>query len=53
MMDEHIKFTEKPIRPMRGSVGLATQFPGYATTVGNLASATGGIKPGNLVSTDK
>lgn len=52
-MKEHIKFVEKPLKPTKGSAGLQTQMPGCATTVGNLASATGGIKPGNMVSTDK
>lgn len=52
-MGEHVKFVENPLRPTKGSAGLATQLPGKATTVGNLASATGGIKPGNVVSTDK
>lgn len=53
MMGEHIKFAESPINPTKGSVGMATQVPGCATTVSNLASATGGIAPGNIVSTDK
>lgn len=53
MTGEHIIFAEKPQRPAKGSAGLHTQLPGRATTVGNLASATGGIKPGNIVSTDK
>lgn len=52
-MGEHIQFAEKPLLPTKGSAGLATQVPGCATTIGNLASATGGIKPGNIVSTDK
>lgn len=52
-MSEHIKFVEESLRPTKGSAGLATQVPGQATTIGNLASATGGIKPGNIVSTDK
>lgn len=52
-MGEHIKFVEKPVRPTKGTAGLATQVPGCATTIGNLASATGGIRPGNIVSTDK
>lgn len=52
-MGEHIKFVEKTVRPTKGTAGLATQVPGCATTIGNLASATGGIKPGNIVSTDK
>lgn len=52
-MGEHIEFVERPIRMTKGSAGLASQVPGCATTIGNLASATGGIKPGNIVSTDK
>lgn len=52
-MGEHIKFVEKPVHPTKGTSGLATQVPGCATTIGNLASATGGIKPGNIVETDK
>lgn len=52
-MGEHIKFVEKPLRPTKGTVGLSTQVPSCATTIGNLASASGGIKPGNIVSTDK
>lgn len=52
-MGEHIKFVEKSLCGTKGSAGLATQIPGAASTIGNLASATGGIKPGNLVSTDK
>lgn len=52
-MGEHIKFAEKPLRPTKGTAGLATQLPGGATTIGNLASATGGIKAGNIVTTDK
>ncbi len=52
-MGEHIQFVEKPMRPTKGSAGLQTQMPGCASTIGNLSSATGGIKPGNIVSTDK
>lgn len=52
-MAEHIKFVERPLRPTKGSAGLSTQLPGCATTVGNLASATGGTAPGNIVTTDK
>lgn len=52
-MGEHIKFVERPVRTTKGTAGLATQVPGCATTIGNLASATGGIKPGNIVSTDR
>lgn len=53
MTGEHIKFAEKPARPTQGSAGLKTQMPGCATTIGNLASATGGIKPGNIITTDR
>jgi len=53
MTGEHIKFSEKPLRPTKGSAGLKTQLPGSATTVGNLSAATGGIAPGNMVTTDK
>ena len=52
-MGENIKFVEKPMKPTKGSAGLSTQLPGCATTIGNMASATGGIKPGNIISTDK
>lgn len=53
MIGEHIKFSEARLRPIQGHAGLETQLPGRATTVGNLASGTGGIKRGNIVSTDK
>ena len=52
-MEEHIKFAEESVRTATGSAGLRTQAPGCAATVGNLASATGGIRPGNIISTDK
>ena len=35
-----------------GSAGVNSQAPGAASTVSNLAGATGGIAPGNLVETD-
>lgn len=35
-----------------GSAGLRSQVPGQASTVGNLAGATGGIAPGNFVEPD-
>lgn len=49
-MGEHIVFAEDAPHPTAGSAGLATQLPGAAATVGNLARATGGIGPGRLVS---
>lgn len=35
-----------------GSAGLSTQAPGNVSSVSNLAGATGGIAPGNLVEND-
>lgn len=35
-----------------GTAGVSSQAPGTASTVSNLAGATGGIAPGNLVETD-
>lgn len=52
-MGEHIVFADKPLQPIKGHAGFATQLPGCATTVGNMASATGGIKAGNLITTDR
>lgn len=52
MTGEHIQFVEKPLKAVAGSAGLASQLPGCAATVGNLASATGGIGSGNFVETD-
>lgn len=44
---------ETPKSPTKGSAGLRSQFPGMATTVGNVASATGGIGRGKFIETDK
>ena len=54
MKGEVVKFPPegKRLRPTKGSAGLRTQVPGAMTSVSNLASATGGIAPGNLVQTD-
>lgn len=54
MKGEVVKFPPegKGVRPARGSAGLCTQVPGAMASVSNLASATGGIAPGNLVQTD-
>ncbi len=51
-MNENIKFIENPRKPIKGSTGLPTQLPGCATTVVSIASATGGIAAGNIISTD-
>ena len=37
---------------VNGSAGIQSQVPGQATTVSGVASATGGIAPGNLIQTD-
>ncbi len=52
-MGEHIRFAERPPRLTAGSAVKSTQLPGCATTVSALAAATGGIEPGNIVTTDK
>lgn len=54
MNGEVIKFPKSEQQPHRitGSAGLATQLPGAASTVSNLASASGGIKPGNIAERD-
>lgn len=54
MKGEIVKFPPegKRLEPTAGSAGLRTQVPGAMASVSNLASATGGIAPGNLVQTD-
>ena len=38
--------------PTPGTAGVQSQVGGAATTVSNVAGATGGIGPGNLVQSD-
>ena len=54
MDGEVVKFPSdgKRLRPVKGSAGLRTQIPGAMASVSNLAGATGGIAPGNLIQTD-
>lgn len=54
MKGEVVKFPPegKTLRPTKGSAGLCTQVPGAMASVSNLARATGGIAPGNLVKID-
>ncbi len=54
MDGEVVKFPPegKRLKPTTGSAGLRTQVPGAMASVSNLARATGGIAPGNLVQTD-
>lgn len=47
-----VKVVSSKCEPSRGSAGLKTQVPGGMTTASNLASATGGISPGNLAQRD-
>ena len=44
--------TGNPVATSPGTAGVNSQAPGNATTVSNVAGATGGIAPGNLVETD-
>lgn len=53
MEGEVVKFPQgRPAQPTTGSAGLRTQLPGGVATVSNLASATGGVGPGNLAQRD-
>lgn len=47
-----VKCVSGNVQPSSGSAGMKTQVPGGATTISNIASATGGISPGNLAQTD-
>ncbi len=40
------------IQPVSGTSQAGTQLPGYAATVSNAASATGGLDAGNFIDTD-
>lgn len=52
MAEEVIVGSGSTISTSPGSAGIQSQAPGNAATVSNLADATGGIAPGNLVETD-
>lgn len=47
-----VKCVSGHVKPTKGSAGLKTQVPGAMASVSNLASATGGIRPGGLAQTD-
>lgn len=52
MNGEIVKLVERPkVNPTKGSAGLNCQLPGMATTVSNIANASGGIASGNLITT--
>lgn len=42
----------EPLQPGIGSAGLRGQLPGRATTVSNVARATGGIGRGQMIERD-
>lgn len=51
--EEHVTVgTGAEVLTSPGTAGVQSQAPGNASTVSNLAGATGGIAPGNLVETD-
>lgn len=52
-MEEHINFSEGSLEATPGSAGLRTQLPGMAATIGNLASATGGIGSKGIITRDQ
>lgn len=53
-MGETIEFpSHRRTKSSPGSVGLSTQVPGGMTTVSGVAAATGGIRPGGIIETDK
>ena len=53
MIKENVQVVDAtPIHPTKGNAGLQTQLSGYATTVSNVAAATGGIGRGRLVECD-
>lgn len=54
MNGEVVKFppSGQSVQPTSGSAGLTTQVHGAMASVSNLASASGGIKPGNIVERD-
>lgn len=50
MIQERVQVVDTaPIQPAKGSAGLRTQLSGQATTVSNVASATGGIGRGKMM----
>lgn len=53
MAEETVQVATEPApSPIPGHAGVESQLPGQAATVSNMASATGGIAPGNFVETD-
>lgn len=52
-MGPRVEVVETKPRLSPGSAGLRTRAHGGCTTVSALAEATGGIKSGNLVNSDK
>lgn len=53
MTDESLNMgTGAAVQTTTGTAGVNSQAPGQATTVSNVAGATGGIAPGNLIEAD-
>lgn len=53
MIQERVQVVDDtPMQPTKGSAGLKTQLAGQATTVSNVAAATGGIGRGKMVERD-
>lgn len=53
MIKDTVKIADAiPAQPTKGSAGLRTQLAGQATTVSNVAAATGGIGRGRMVERD-
>lgn len=51
-MEQSVRIvTSRPQKPTHGTAGLTTQCPGECTTVSAVATATGGISSGNLITT--
>lgn len=53
MIEETVHVVDAtPIRPTKGSAGLRSQLAGQATTLSNVAMATGGIGRGKMIERD-
>lgn len=53
MIKETVKVADaNPMQPATGSAGLRTQLAGQATTISNVAAATGGIGRGKMIERD-
>lgn len=54
MMNEAVHVVDSVgTQPLKGSAGQRSQLPGKATTVSNIAMATGGIGRGKMIEIDR